>query len=285
MKERTSTRRTDVKRPRKEFSDADKAFIYKRDRATCAFTGQSLWILDHGASPLHEIDWVDHIRPSSRGGSANRDNGVCASSGANYKKGNNTRDADFWFWHGQPTETCLYYAGGALPWLMVQLKRLAGLCESDWYLNRAFNSVLIAVDQINEPDGAQRTPRYWCKAALSKLEQWRKYSENDPPLEKRRILLKPLGGDQLLLLSLRTCVTLHAVMNVVRKLAPYALANDMADSRFLKALQAKRPDRAKQIIAKARANRKVSRQLIAWMRRNLEAVGGTGIHRKLEEDE
>lgn len=274
-----------MKHPRKEFSDADKAFIYKRDRATCAFTGQSLWILDHGASPLHEIDWVDHIRPSSRGGSANRDNGVCASSGANYKKGNNTRDADFWCWHGQPTETCLYYAGGALPALMAQLKRHASLCESDWYLNRAFNSVLIAVEQINEPDDAQRTRRYWCKAALKKLEQWRRLPEKEAPLEKRDILLKPLGGDQLLLLSLRTCKTLRAVMEVARKLAPYALANDEAYERFLKALHARHPARAKQIIAKANSNRRVSRQLIAWMQRNLAAVGGTGIHRKPEEDE
>jgi len=55
---------------RTEFSDRQKAEIFARDRATCCFSGANLWLLDAPLRPGFQMGWVDHIRPSSRGGKA-----------------------------------------------------------------------------------------------------------------------------------------------------------------------------------------------------------------------
>ena len=89
-----------------EFTEAQKALIYARDRATCAFSGLSLWLLDIGIRPNWDMDWVDHILPSASGGNASLDNGICASSTFNAKKRDNTSDNVFFVHHGAITENC-----------------------------------------------------------------------------------------------------------------------------------------------------------------------------------
>ena len=54
--------------PRKNFSDAVRAAAYARDRATCCYSGKSLWIADFGADPHFAIDWAEHYEPAARGG-------------------------------------------------------------------------------------------------------------------------------------------------------------------------------------------------------------------------
>lgn len=72
------------------FSDKDRAIIFVRDRATCAFSGKNLWILDQGI--IHfDWDWVDHIKPYSKGGKTDSSNGMLASSKYNYITGANNK--------------------------------------------------------------------------------------------------------------------------------------------------------------------------------------------------
>jgi prevent-host-death family protein len=74
----------------KPFSDKEKAKIYARDRATWCFSGANLWLLDAPLRCGWQSDWVDHVKPRSRGGSAGLKNGVFASHTFNSKKRNNT---------------------------------------------------------------------------------------------------------------------------------------------------------------------------------------------------
>jgi hypothetical protein len=62
-----------------EFTDATKAAIFARDRATCCFSGANLWLLDKSLRTGWQADLADHIKPRSRGGTAAPENGVCAS--------------------------------------------------------------------------------------------------------------------------------------------------------------------------------------------------------------
>ena len=55
------------------FSDSIRAAIYARDRGTCCVSGVNLWLLDAPLRTGWQSDWVDHIKPSSRGGSAEDD--------------------------------------------------------------------------------------------------------------------------------------------------------------------------------------------------------------------
>jgi hypothetical protein len=84
--------------------DAVRAAVYERDKAICAFSGVSLWLLDYGALPGFPGDWPDHIRPASRGGKDTPENLVCASHFYNEKKRNNGRDNAYLFTNGRPTD-------------------------------------------------------------------------------------------------------------------------------------------------------------------------------------
>ncbi len=52
---------------------------------------------------LWDIDWVDHVIPSSRGGKAELSNGICDSSFFNSKKRNNSVGNVYLFDEGRPT--------------------------------------------------------------------------------------------------------------------------------------------------------------------------------------
>jgi len=158
---------------RTNFSDAQKAEIYARDRATCCFTGANLWLLESPVRPGFEQDWVDHIKPSTRGGKSVISNGVCASATYNAKKGQNTSDSVYLFRSGVPTDV---YFGlfGTLPEAQRErLNRLSGLRAYDWYFNRAIALVCIGFEwrcwKKYYQTVYKRDDRYWINAAYKKL--------------------------------------------------------------------------------------------------------------------
>ena len=264
---------------RKEFPDSVKAEIFVRDRATCAFTGKSVWTFDYGTSPLWEADWPDHIRPSSRGGSNNIENGVCASSAANSKKSSNTRDSAYWFSNGKPTEHYLHAVGSVPEYIATQLQRLSRLKQSDWYLNRSAKNVLLAVQQATWPDGAARTPDYWCKAALKKIKIWEVESATDESLEERKLLLMPLDKDQDILLGLRNAKTISDVREIKRLLIPYRRANWQAYDGLLKALSINPKIQIQDVLKKAEANEFVSPRFLRWIKSTAKTLKVVGLDR------
>jgi hypothetical protein len=203
---------------RKEFTDGQKAKIFKRDRATCSFSGANLWLLD---SPLRvgwESDWVDHVSPKSRGGNAELDNGACACATYNMKKRNNSADTTFLFKAGHPTP--LFFELFGVPDLRVtsRLERLAELNDVDWYFNRAVTWIFEAFNgEWAKPDYT-RKPDYWYQAAWNKLIVFQKRGEDVPCLEERKIIADP-SGTQRILLSIRKCNSLNSLRKVVRPLS------------------------------------------------------------------
>ena len=117
------------------FSEAQRAEIYARDRALCGYSGKSLWLPDYGAAP-YSIDWIDHRSPVARGGTPTLENGVCASWLYNWVKREHKR-AVLLFHSGYPTLD-FYTFHQTLPESIGEhLQRFACLHPSDWYFNRA----------------------------------------------------------------------------------------------------------------------------------------------------
>lgn len=264
---------------RKEFPDSIKAQIFARDRATCAFTGKSVWAFDYGASPLWETDWPDHIRPSSRGGSNEIENGVCASSFANSKKASNTRDASYWFWHGKPTEYYLHAVGSVPESIAAQIRRLSGLKESDWYLNRAAKDVLLAVEQTAWPSGKTRTPDYWCDSAIKRVKTWKSKAAGIESLEDRKVLLMPLDQDQRILLQLRDCNNLSDIREIKRLLVPHRRANWRIYEGLLKALSGNPKVKIPDVLQSAEADKDVSPRFLDWIKSTANTLESVGIER------
>jgi hypothetical protein len=123
---------------RTDFSDKQKSLIYERDRAICAFSGKSLWILDYGVNPLWDMDWADHIKPSKRGGESSLKNGICSGAFFNSKKRDNSWDNIYFFKDGKPTSHYYFVHGEISENLGKILIRNKSIHFSDWYLNRAF---------------------------------------------------------------------------------------------------------------------------------------------------
>ncbi len=191
----------------KPFTDKQKAEIFVRDRATCCFSGANLWLLDAPLRHGWESDWVDHIRPMSRGGKSDPlENGVCASATFNMKKRNNSADTTYLFRSGHPTS--LYYKlHGPPPTAMVErLQRLANLKVPDWYFNRSINWVLQALHYKCWSKHWDKLPtrddKYWFGAAFKKLQTFQKLADSCESLEERGIVCSPSELQQILL-SLR----------------------------------------------------------------------------------
>jgi len=193
-------------RKHEEFTDVQKAAIYKIDRATCCFTGANLWLLDAPFRVGWESDWIDHSRPISRGGKAKDDNGVCASSTFNMKKRNNSADTTYLFRYGHPTALYFELFGEPDTPVTNRLQRLAMLEEPDWYFNRAITWVFEALNYQWAKPGYKRTDEYWFKAAHKKLVAFRKIRGKCASLEERGIITNP-SETQGILLSIRECVT------------------------------------------------------------------------------
>lgn len=199
-----------TKTSRKNFTDSQKAEIFVRDRAVCAFSGKSLWLLDYGISPTFDIDWVDHIKPASKGGGNNIENGICASSFYNSKKSNNSRDTSYLFHNGRPTSEFYYHFEIVPAAVADHLHRFSTARKSDWYFNRALSRFMFGLEWIvNEKHGTTyvRDDKYFSKSALKMLNMWRTQSKNDLSFEKRGLVDVEASEDQKLLLAFRDLTT------------------------------------------------------------------------------
>ena len=191
---------------RKNFTDSQKAEIFLRDRAVCAFSGKSLWLLDYGLSPTYDIDWVDHIKPASKDGGNDIENGICASSFYNAKKSNNSRDTGFLFHHGRPTSAFYYHYEIVPATIAEHLRRFSRAEKSDWYLNRALSRFINGLEWIvckKHGTTYARDDKYYAKSALKMLNIWKKQSKNDLSIEERGLIDEVASDDQKLLLAFR----------------------------------------------------------------------------------
>jgi hypothetical protein len=190
-------------RNRTEFTDKKKAEIFKRDRATCCFSGANLWLLDAPLRYTWEADWVDHVHPASCGGESEIENGVCASATFNVKKRNNSADTAYLFEYGLPTP--LYYSlhGPLAPELNERLDRMSHLEDTDWFFNRMINSVYLALNYLCWSKSWKELPGrkddYWLKAAFKKLSEFRNRGGSAKSIKNRGIITKPSNHQRHLL--------------------------------------------------------------------------------------
>jgi hypothetical protein len=205
---------------RTEFSDRQKAEIFARDRATCCFSGANLWLLDAPLRPGYQMDWVDHIRPSSKGGLAELSNGVCASHTFNSKKRNNSADTGYLFFEGQPSETYFGIFGALDEESLRRLNRLSKLSNFDWYFNRAIANILLAFDWRCQKQRYatvyKRDDQYWFKAGFKQLSAFLKNDEV-ASFEKRGLLTK---SSERCWLDLAGVETLSEMQEVAEEIFP-----------------------------------------------------------------
>ena len=166
------------------------------------------------------MDWVDHIKPSSRGGKAELSNGVCASHTFNSKKRNNGADTGYLFFEGKPSETYFSIFGALDAAALRRLERLKRLSAFDWYFNRAVANILIGFDWRCQKQrygiAHKRDDHYWFKAGFNKLAIFLKNDEV-ASFEKRRLLTK---SSETFWLELAKAVTPNALREVCEEIFP-----------------------------------------------------------------
>jgi len=195
-----------MRHKRQEFTENQKAEIFVRDRATCAFSGISLWFLDNGIKSNWQVDWVDHIKPSAQGGGAELENGICASNLFNSKKKDNTSDNIYFVKNGKPTEHYLKVYGTPTKALVERLNRLRNLRPEDWFFNRSISGIFIGFNCRcdNEFKGLSytRTDKYWFMSAWKRLQKYQK-KRGPQSLLERGIVKDPIpfGSPELLMLE------------------------------------------------------------------------------------
>lgn len=221
---------------RGSFSPGSKAKIYAWDNAVCAFTGGSLWVLDHGASPLVIEEWADHIRPARRRGTHDPSNGIATSAEANWTKGANGRDSTYLFVGGQPT-WAFYSTVGKVP-EDVARRLMRDVQPDDWYFNRCLANLMWAVAGRAEGWTGARIkgdPMHYPKAAFRFLRDWRrKRGRAGKPIDhvsvcrdwrKRGLLPRSLSGDQRLLLEIVNAESSGDVDALIGRLIKHYRAN------------------------------------------------------------
>lgn len=207
------------------FTNSQKAEIFVLDRATCAYTGYSLWMLDYGLDPLYKIDWIDHLEPSSKGGASVIENGVAACSIVN-KLRNNTKQWPILYYRGYPTPHHAQLVGYLDPVIERNLIRFKNLHESDWYLNRTIFHVVAAIqsehDCLNHGKKYSRGYQYYANAAIKMLDTWRTLVEKSavPSIEKRKLIDGKLEFDQETLLSVRDVGSAAEIVALMKELYP-----------------------------------------------------------------
>ena len=190
-------------RKRKEFTDNQKSEIFARDRATCAFSGISLYFLDTGIRSNWQVDWVDHILPSASGGKTGLENGICASNFFNAKKRNNTADNIYFVKNGCITKKYINVFGVPPEKLVEQLNRLKNLKPEDWFFNRCLSSVFVGFDcRLDEEFKGieyKRKDTYWFKSAWKRLQTYQKKKSSQSIYERGLIKkIAPFGSMELL---------------------------------------------------------------------------------------
>ena len=159
---------------RANFTENQKAQIYVRDHATCAFSGISLWLIDNGIRSNWEMDWVDHILPSAKGGSAAISNGACASHTFNSKKGNNSSDNILFFHCGHITLQYIKSFGNPPKDLLMNLSRKGELTEADWFFNRCIANSFFALDRRYQAE-IKYSPLPKCDEEYWKSAAWKRH--------------------------------------------------------------------------------------------------------------
>ena len=231
-------------------NDRLRAAVYARDKAVCAFSGLSLWVLDEGAVPWAQADWPDHIRPQSRGGLDTVENLVCASHFYNRKKSHNGRDNQYLFRSGRPTEMFYWSHGTLSNEQIAMLRQHAAITESDWYFNRALWNLIVAMDDQWVGEETTRSTSFWINSAMKRLISWRKVSAGVRSFEDRGLVTNPHEPDIKLMLALREA-EIDRVRAIYRQLARHYAANATPFWRLEKA----RSDKVKlTIVQKALSN-------------------------------
>ena len=207
------------------FTAAQKAEIFRRDRATCAYSGRRLWILDFGACPTFPIDWADHVTAVANGGQSSLENGVCAHWYHNRNKGAKTDTPPFLFRHGVPTEH--YFALDQQPRRGLadaeHLSRFARLDVSDWYFNRSLFLLLLGTAYLHQYVGIRkRDDSYYARAALKMIGKWRRLVARSgvSSLEDRGLVPTELGRDQKIMLGIRDMRDLQQAVSAMKELLP-----------------------------------------------------------------
>ena len=214
---------------RLEFSDKQKAFIYERDKWLCAFSWKILWVFNYWASVLWDSDWVDHIKPAMKWWDNSIENWICASSFYNSKKKNNSHDNKFFFINWKPTEDFYFVDWHFTEELWNYLSNMKNIHYSDWYINRVFKNILIAVHILYNPYDTKwnlikRTEEYWCKAGLKKLEEWRKIVKKDNIedfITRLNIDKINLWDDQKIMLEIVNSESVENLLYISKKLLKY----------------------------------------------------------------
>jgi hypothetical protein len=227
--------------PRTNFTDEQKAEIYVRDRATCAFSGTNLWLLDSGAAGYYYPDWADHVKPASGGGLSAVDNGVCASHVYNYAKSDSPYPGVQLFSRGYPTPDFFVLHGELTLERVKLILRFAKLHDSDWFFNRAIWLVCLGVSWLYEKEKGVafvRDDTYYAKAALKRIQTWRRLVQRDTiaSLERRGLAPKPVQNDQRLLLSIRETDSVQSVKGLMADLLPYHAATREAVDELINQL-------------------------------------------------
>jgi hypothetical protein len=218
-------------------NDALRAAVFARDKGICSFSGLSVWYLDYGTAPFSHADWVDHIRPRSRGGKDTLENLVCASYFYNRKKLNNGSDRQYLFSAGKPTETFFWTHGELSSQQAKLLKSHAALESSDWYFNRAIFNIMVAIDDELSGIETVRTREYWLASARKRMLTWRKMTGGNPGTFDRRGLVQfPQAEDVELMLSLAVAPEADWT-KIYGKLLRLTRSNNMTLARFLRAKQ------------------------------------------------
>ena len=207
---------------RTEFTSEQRAEIFVLDRATCSYSGRSLWIADYGVDPAYHIDWADHIVPASRGGKSVIENGATASYLYNYLRGNGRKRLALYH-RGLPTFLHAKHIGVIDPNVAAQLHRFRTLHLSDWFLNRAMWHVWIGLNYIyNRQNGFKRSRdyNYDAKASLNCLTKWRRLVEKDSveSIEQRGLGPTNPEADQQELLKIRQSTSTRSLVKTMEDL-------------------------------------------------------------------
>jgi hypothetical protein len=249
-------------------NDALRAAVFARDKAICSFSGLSVWYLDHGTAPFSHADWVDHVKPKSRGGKDTLDNLVCASYFYNSKKLNNGSDCQYLFSKGQPTETFFSTHGELSPQQALLLTRHRKIEVSDWYFNRAVFNIMVAIENELLKAEPVRDRDYWLRSARKRIEVWKKLTRGTASFQSRGLVQFPEAEDVQLMQSLCNTSDSQWEKNY-KQLLRWTRCNERTLNRFVKAKCGQNRER---VILDAVARKTATPPLINALRRNADLL-------------